>query len=161
MAFSLLPLCGVNMRGEEIRYSHTNYERCSPGPGNGAALVLIDPLQIRARQHDPLKTRQRKCRFPQGLWFGPWSLRSGGKKGASLRFALVWYTTIMSGRENMGLCYDGLSWFVVKSGESLTSWWIWVCTRFCSSSFGHFIALSIKYWHMTSDESFMWGGGSW
>lgn len=48
MAFSLLPLCGVNMRGEEIRYSHTNYERCSPGAGNGAALALIDPLQISA-----------------------------------------------------------------------------------------------------------------
>lgn len=46
MAFSLLPLCGVNMRGEEIRYSHTNYERCSPGAGNGPALALIDPLQI-------------------------------------------------------------------------------------------------------------------
>lgn len=48
MAFSLLLLCGVNMRGEEIRYSHTNYERCSPGAGNGAALALIDPLQISA-----------------------------------------------------------------------------------------------------------------
>lgn len=65
MVFSLLPLCGVNMRGEEIRYSRTNYERCSPGAGNGAALVLIDPLQISGIRVQPAaENTQSKVQLP-------------------------------------------------------------------------------------------------